>query len=372
MSYKCIELELMAKYGKGGSFMKVCNITAIKAAPMITEDKTTTPITPVEKENYRLTNKDRIEVTPQIKKEIQSTISNDERMFQLREKKYPLSSRFNFISGDDNEVSEMLKRFQDTSEQMMADFLDGKATVDDLMNHFCDIADEAIETYTKKGYLGNFDVEKSALLSNLYEKFRYAVNIKAVQVNHAEGKQYCEDETKRYTYYNAEYYYKAKEITDALEEEVKAIAKEWEIEEYTAPTNLKGYYGNFNSCMFAAGTSKMLDFYKEPPRDFKFFFQDITPSRFYVTELQIGDKVVYTSPKSCDGECAGIVKVWSEQWNGTAKIPFKGSLDDFYMVSDIFKNNNVPAYLQDCLENFQVFSNAGESLLYWKEKYWTK
>lgn len=212
--------------------MKVCNITAIKQATYIPnkENNKTETEDVSQKQNSVI---DTIEISSEKREEIQNILINDKRYQQIqfneREKKYPISRRFNRYGGwdmRDSSIEQMEQNFWASVKEIATDFMEGKVTVDDVMNHFCDIADEAFETYTEKGYMGDFDSEKTALLNHLYEDFRYNINSAANRKNSNEGKQYCEYGSHGYIYYNAEYYYKAKELTDALEQEVNFVAEE--------------------------------------------------------------------------------------------------------------------------------------------------
>ena len=365
--------------GKGILFMKVCNITAIKQAPYIPKDENNKTEDGAQKPNEPApTVIDRIEINSEKREQIRNLLINDKRYQQIqfneREKKYPISRRFNRYGGwdmRDSSIEQMEQNFWASVEEIATDFMEGKVTIDDVMNHFCDIADEAFETYTQKGYMGEFDSEKTALLNHLYEDFRYSINSAANRKNSNEGKQYCEFGSQGYTYYNSDYYYKAKELTDALEEEVNFVAEERGMENYTAPTDLKGYYKDLNTFKFDThGLIKgMIDVTKEPPKDFKFFCQESSyhiPENLYYEQGEDG-KWYNKNPSNHFYGC--VVKIWSGDWYGQEKIPFKGNLNDIKNVADVFQNHNVPKSIKNYLSNLQIFSLASESLTYWKSKY---
>ena len=169
--------------------------------------------------------------------------------FRGRERLYPLATRFTdcSVSKFSKELREMQSEFRQMSEAAMSDFIEGKGTIDDMMNLFEKIVDETFEQYTNKYYIGDNPIEKSALLSYLYKDFRYDINTTAVMANHAEGRQYVEynpsediyysEDTycNNYYYYNAEYYYKAKEALTALENKVMEMAERKGIDGYSAP-----------------------------------------------------------------------------------------------------------------------------------------
>lgn len=360
--------------------MKVCNITAMKQASYISNKENkkneikTEEVT--KKQNSAV---DMIQLSSTQKQKIQDMLVKDEKyqqiQFQEREKKYPISHRFNRYCGSElhnSDISKMEKNFWKNTEKITGDFLDGKATVDDVMNCFCDIVDEAFEKYTEKGYMGDFDSEKTALLNHLYKDFRFSVNTAVIGRNIEEGKQYCEFADYGYHYYNADYYYKAKELTDAVEQEVNFVAEEKGIENYTAPTDLQGYYKDLNSSIFDTSglVPRMLDTTKEPPKDFKFFWQEESyrlPKHLYFVQGEDG-KWHNKYPSNHFYGC--VVKVWSgDNWYGEAKVPFKGNLSDIKKVSDIFEKHDVPKEIKSYLSNLQIYSLASESLTYWKEKY---
>ncbi len=359
--------------------MKVCNITAMKQASYISNKENkkneikTEEVT--KKQNSAV---DMIQLSSTQKQEIQDMLVKDEKyqqiQFQEREKKYPIINRFSDVgvAHDDKEIHQMQKNFWKTTKEITGDFLDGKATVDDIMNYFCDITDEAFEKYTEKGYMGDFNSEKTALLNQLYRDFRFSVNSAVYHRNIDEGKQYCEFADYGYHYYNADYYYKAKELTDAVEQEVMFVAEEKGIENYTAPTDLQGYYKDLNSFIFDTSglVPRMLDTTKEPPKDFKFFWQEESyklPKNLHFVMGEDG-KWHNKNPQKHFYGC--VVKVWSgENWYGEAKVPFKGNLSDIKKVSEIFQKYDVPKEIKSYLSNLQIFSLASESLTYWKEKY---
>ena len=355
--------------------MKVCNITAIKQATYIPnkENNKTETEDVSQKQNSVI---DTIEISSEKREEIQNILINDKRYQQIqfneREKKYPISRRFNRYGGwdmRDSSIEQMEQNFWASVKEIATDFMEGKVTVDDVMNHFCDIADEAFETYTEKGYMGDFDSEKTALLNHLYEDFRFSINAAANRKNSNEGKQYCEYGSHGYIYYNAEYYYKAKELTDALEQEVNFVAEERGIENYNAPTDLKGYYKDLNTFMFTTHgfINEMIDVTKEPPRDFKFFRQESSyqpiPENLYYEQGEDG-KWYNKNPSNHFYGC--VVKIWSGDWYGEEKIPFKGSLDDIKNVAGVFQNHNIPKSIKNYLSNLQIYSDAANSLMYWK------
>ncbi len=356
--------------------MKVCNITAMKQASYISNKENkkneikTEEVT--KKQNSAV---DMIQLSSTQKQEIQDMLVKDEKyqqiQFQEREKKYPIINRFSDVgvAHDDKEIHQMQKNFWKTTKEITGDFLDGKATVDDIMNYFCDITDEAFEKYTEKGYMGDFNSEKTALLNQLYRDFRFSVNSAVYHRNIDEGKQYCEFADYGYHYYNADYYYKAKELTDAVEQEVMFVAEEKGIENYTAPTDLQGYYKDLNTFMFTTHgfINEMIDVTKEPPRDFKFFRQESSyqpiPENLYYEQGEDG-KWYNKNPSNHFYGC--VVKIWSGDWYGEEKIPFKGSLDDIKNVADVFQNHNIPKSIKNYLSNLQIYSDAANSLMYWK------
>ncbi len=366
--------------------MKVCKVTEIKFTPYVPKkEDNKTENDSVQDNATKGTSIDRFELSDTKRQEIQDVLAKDEKyqkmqadyqqkLFEEREKKYPISHRFNRYGGSElhsSEISQMERNFWLSAEEIAGDFMNGKATVDDVMNHFCDIADEAFETYTKKGYMGDFDIEKTALLNHLYYDFRYSINTAANRKNSNEGKQYCEYGSNGYVYYNAEYYYKAKELTDALEEEVNFVAEDKGIENYTAPTDLKGYYKDFNSFKFDTGglVPGMLDITKEPPRDFKFFWQESSysiPKHLYYAQGEDG-KWYNENPSNHFYGC--VVKIWSGDWYGEEKVPFKGNLNDIKKVADVFQKHDVPKSIKNYLNNLQIYSDACNSLMYWKDKY---
>lgn len=358
--------------------MKVCNITAIKQATYIPKKETNEAedVVLTQENKFSKNDTDIIEISSEKREEIRNILVNDKKYQQIqfdeREKKYPISHRFNRYCGSElhsSDISKMERNFWLSAEEIAGDFMEGKITVDDVMNHFCDIADEAFETYTEKGYMGDFDSEKTALLNHLYEDFRFSINAAANRKNSNEGKQYCEYGSHGYIYYNAEYYYKAKELTDALEQEVNFVAEERGIENYTAPTDLKGYYKDLNTFMFDThGLVKdMIDVTKEPPKDFKFFRQESSyqpiPENLYYVQGEDG-KWYNKNPSNHFYGC--VVKIWSGDWYGEEKVPFKGNLNDIKNVADVFQNHNVPKSIKNYLNNLQIYSDAANSLMYWK------
>lgn len=307
--------------------------------------------------------------------------------YRLREKKYPLKTRFNDILGrGDIAIDEMQTKFRADWESAAFDFIDGKITADGVIDRFEEIVDKTFTEYQARYYLGDYNDEKTALLSNLYMKFRYDVNYAAVARNREEGRQYVEYNPStdiyysrerycdRYVYYNAEYYYKAKEITDALERRIGEIAERKGIEGYAPPTDLPNSYRNFNTALFNGSDPNMMDATKEPPRDFRFFFQERPPVG-YVSDMAVLDEngnVVKKYPdtfvKDPSMEYCGIVKAWGKGWHDTARVPFKGDLSDFRLLSSIF-TKNVPQEIRGCLANFRIYSDSARSMNYWADKY---
>lgn len=309
--------------------------------------------------------------------------------FRGRERLYPLATRFTdcSVSKFSKELREMQSEFRQMSEAAMSDFIEGKGTIDDMMNLFEKIVDETFEQYTNKYYIGDNPIEKSALLSYLYKDFRYDINTTAVMANHAEGRQYVEynpsediyysEDTycNNYYYYNAEYYYKAKEALTALENKVMEMAERKGIDGYSAPTDLLPMYNNFNTCKEAAAADPhILDTSKEPPRDFKFFCQERPPVGRVIDKMVLDEngnvEIRYPDPpKTAAMEYCAIIKVWGSGWSGTTKVPYKGDINDFHNLATVFSGKNVPKEIRDYMTNFQFYSHAGQSAKYWADKY---
>lgn len=310
--------------------------------------------------------------------------------YRIREKKYPLATRFSSgIYARSDEMCEMEANFRADWKSAAFDFIDGKITADEVIDRFEEIVDKVFAEYQARYYLGDYNDEKTALLSNLYMDFRYDANYAAVARNREEGRQYVEYNPStdiyysrerycdRYVYYNAEYYYKAKEITDALERRIGEIAERKGIEDYAPPTDLPNSYRNFNTALFNGSDPNMMDATKEPPRDFRFFFQERPPVG-YVSDMAVLDengnvikKYPDTFVKDPSMEYCGIVKAWGKGWHDTARIPFKGDLSDFRLLSTIFTGKNVPPELRGCLANFRIYSDSARSMNYWADKYGT-
>ena len=305
--------------------------------------------------------------------------------FRLREMKHPLATRFSDAHSHGKEIDEMQMKFREMSTAKMSDFINGRCTTDDMMLVFEQIVDEAFDKYEKAGYLGDNNLEKSALLSRLYEYFRYDINTTALMANNAEGAQYVEynpDEDIYYgketycnnhIYYNAEYYYIAKEALTALESKVLEMAETKGIDGYSAPTNLLPMYNN--TCMVSIGADPhILDTSKEPPRDFRFFCQERPPVGRIVDKMVLDEdgnviKRYPDPPKTKAMEYCAIVKVWGGGWQGKARVPYYGNINDFHNLSTVFKGDKAPQEIQDYMANFQFYSHAAQSMKYWADKY---
>ena len=362
--------------------MKICRMTSLQQAyekPKNTKKEAAAPT----RTDAVLLSADGKKVLEKLKDDPQY----QQGMFEIREKLVPLEHRFfnPRIEVRDEAIGSFHQSYEADAKAMVREFARGRASIEDVTDYFERAVKEAARVYTERGYMADNKAENAQLLTSMYDNFRRFVNTAIAQVNYEEGAQYCEFErANSYVYYNAEYYYRAKDLMQALVEKTNAVGRDMGVEDYEANTEFGGIYRNFNTASFMGTLSSMLDLDEEPARDFRFFYQENPPAmtiRRAVIEdgvmrwldeepkYVVGKELKSAGEIKAPGSYSAIVKAWGAGWYGETTVPFEGNLNDFHNAAGLFGGKDVPKGIYDTLRNFRVFSQGASRMHFYADKY---
>lgn len=253
------------------------------------------------------------------------------------------------------------QKILDTMKQRLADFYQGNATIDDLIQNFKDCF-QAIKNYNVEKHRTTADDVKNntQMLEDTYDVFRqYAVGV-AQSVCEQEGRkiaeQYGIEGNVDWVYYDADYYYESEGAKAAIRDCAAQMAKELNLGDVKLPTNFgndvaMSLYDTFNTAWSwdseqNVGCCAMLDPKQEPPEGFKLFFKE----RKYPENTK-------------EGELSqnGVFQISIGDWKTEAEVPFSYNFADkfgHYNLLDLIKapsNMSNSDRINLYLRNFDVY-----------------
>lgn len=199
----------------------------------------------------------------------------------------------------------------------------GNISVEDITKEFETLVSKIQEFDRKLGIYVEGDAEHyGEIVSDVRRKFHQIAVQSAHSANWREGKelsgQYGDSGSRSFLYYNADYYYMSKDITDQLLECATEMTSEAGTVLRTdySQNVLFDRYENFNTFWKAdvrgkAMVGDMIDTDLEPPKDFKFFYKE--------------DRYTEEDVKSLPQEMVfdGILKVSYGDWGIESNVNLK-------------------------------------------------
>ncbi len=186
-------------------------------------------------------------------------------------------SNYESYSGH-NKVSEEIRK-------MYEGYYAGTVSIEEVKDKFHSIVEAVREFDDEEGIASKEDMEHyGKIVSDVNYIFRFYSVWTAANNNHAEGKkianQYGLPGNRNFLYYNSDYYYQSKEVTDAVLQAATKLT-----EDAGTVLNTKGpqvkydYFQNFNTAWmrwarYESRMGDMIDPNMEPPRGFKLLYKE--------------------------------------------------------------------------------------------------
>lgn len=186
-------------------------------------------------------------------------------------------SNYESYSGH-NKVSEEIREMYDG-------YYAGTISVEEVKDKFHSIVEAVWEFDDKEGIASKEDKEHyGKIVADVNYFFRFYAVWTASNINHAEGKQianqYGQPGNRNFLYYNSDYYYQSKEVTDTVFQAATKLTEDAGTVLHTKDLQVKyDYFQNFNTAWmrwarYEARMGDMIDPNIEPPRGFKLLYKE--------------------------------------------------------------------------------------------------
>lgn len=177
------------------------------------------------------------------------------------------------------------KRVSAEIREMYAGYYAGTVSIDEVKDKFHSLVEAIREFDDEQGVASKEDMDHyGKIVSDVNYAFRFYAVLAARNLNHEEGKQianqYGTPGNRNFLYYNSDYYYQSKEVTDAVFQAASKLT-----EDVGTVLNTKGpqvkydYFQNFNTAWmqwarYESRMGDMIDPDMEPPKNFKLLYKE--------------------------------------------------------------------------------------------------
>ena len=180
-------------------------------------------------------------------------------------------------------------------EQKMKSFYgSNENSYQEIKDYFKDCCrDMRVDLVQDRKTSGTVEADNRQIILDTYEQFRMENSVMAKWGNDEEGKGIAQengwdDGDKDWVYYNSDYFYKSEKVMEAIKEAVSELADEWHIGEIDSSERDEDKYLSYSSSFHQVWKNgsengdrlcSISDIEEMPPRDFSFFFREISTDK---------------------------------------------------------------------------------------------